>query len=50
MNDWKHLGTDKTDSSGRLVYSLPSRDIEAGVYKVKMIVRYFLEHILLRVE
>ena len=39
MNDWKHLGTDTTDSNGRLMYTLPSRDVEPGVYNVKMVVR-----------
>ena len=39
LNEWKHLGTDTTDSNGRLVYTLPSRDIECGAYNVKMVVR-----------
>ncbi|XP_066936754.1 protein retinal degeneration B-like [Clytia hemisphaerica] len=39
LNEWKHFGTDTTDSNGRLVYTLPSRDIECGVYNVKMVVR-----------
>ena len=39
MNDWRHIGTDTTDSNGRLMYTLPPRDIEPGVYNVKMVVR-----------
>lgn len=39
MNDWKLLGTDMTDSHGRLFYCTPTRGMEPGIYSLKMVVR-----------
>lgn len=39
LTEWKYLGTNITDSHGRFTYTLPSREIDTGVYNVKMVVR-----------
>ena len=39
LADWRFVGTELTDSHGRLMLTRVSKDQEPGVYSLKMVVR-----------